>query len=169
MEVFVPIKGFEGYFEVSNYGKIRGVPRKFCPNSRIMRTHVDAGGYVAVHLQKRQQKKTLKVHRILAIAFIPNPNNYNTINHINGIKTDNSLPNLEWCTQADNMKHAYRLGLNRVVRGEETGSAILTEKQVVQIREIRKTGLTYLKIGEHFNVSGQVVGDICRGKIWKHV
>ena len=69
------------------------------------------GGYYRVYLRKNTKRKTLLVHRILALVFIPNIDNKPCINHIDGNKLNNSLTNLEWVTYGENQKHAYRIGL----------------------------------------------------------
>ena len=78
---------------------------------KFLRSRIDRAGYITVRINKNGQSSTQFVHRLLAAAFIPNPNNKPFINHINGIKTDNRLENLEWVTHAENIKHAYKTGL----------------------------------------------------------
>lgn len=79
--------------------------------NKFLKSRIDRAGYFTVRLNKNGQSSTQFVHRLLAAAYIPNPNNKPFINHINGIKTDNRLENLEWVTHAENIKHAYEIGL----------------------------------------------------------
>ena len=109
MEIWKPVKGFEGLYEVSNMGNVRSVdkylmfgnhyclfkgkPKKASPNS---------SSYLKINLYKNDQEKNYLVHRLVANAFIPNPNNLPCIDHINTIKTDNRVENLRWCTHKEN-------------------------------------------------------------------
>lgn len=108
-EIYKPIIGFDGY-EVSNLGNVKSV--RF--NNRLLKQHKDPKGYVKVKLYKDKIGYTQKVHRLVANAFISNPNNKEQVNHINGIKHDNKLINLEWVTQSENMQHSIKAGLRYV-------------------------------------------------------
>lgn len=112
-EIWKPVPGFEWY-EVSNVGNVRSIDREFVnqigrkcflKGSPIKPTI--AKGYARVGIRKDAVKKMFSVHRLVALAFIPNPNNYESVNHINGDKLDNRVDNLEWCTLTQNIKHAY--------------------------------------------------------------
>ena len=118
------------------------------------------------------------IHRLMAIAFLPNPENKSQVNHINGIKSCNLIENLEWCTASENGKHAYKNNLNRIsdyqkeqtskaVSGTKCHFSILNENDVRDIRTIKKIGLTNKKIAELFNVNRETIGNIIRGKTWK--
>jgi len=118
MEIWKDIKGYEGIYQVSNLGNVRSVDRTLRGNSGRVRfyngqptTQYEIGGYLHVCLSKNGTPKHKKVHRLIAIAFVPNQNNKPFINHINGIKTDNSIENLEWCTAKENIAHAWESGL----------------------------------------------------------
>ena len=107
-EVWKDIKGFEGIYKVSNYGRIKSIIRY----KRMMKTALDKSGYLKICLTDSKHKKhTIKIHRIVAENFIPNTENKEQVNHIDGNKENNRVDNLEWCTQSENMKHAFRNGL----------------------------------------------------------
>lgn len=108
-EDWLPIPGFENCGEISNLGRVRshrGVIRK---------TVVGNNGYIRVGLKKVGAKNTnyVTVHRLVALAFCQGLQDGYTVNHINGVKTDNHADNLEWCNAKNNIRHAYRLGLRK--------------------------------------------------------
>ena len=112
-EVFKPIKGYEGLYEISNHGRVKSLPkiigRRMKPET-ILKPKM-AHGYVLVTLCKDAKQFNASVHRLVAEAFIPNPNNKPEVNHIDGCRSNNDISNLEWCTSSENKIHAYRTGL----------------------------------------------------------
>ena len=114
-EKWKPVKGYETEYEVSNLGNIRGKERKNTVGrkiaQRILKLRNDKDGYKDVALYKDKKMKRHKVHRLVAIAFIPNPENKKEVNHINGDKSDNKVCNLEWVTSKENTTHAIKEGL----------------------------------------------------------
>lgn len=119
-ETWKPVKGFEGLYEVSNLGRIKALARKKNCNrgwgwikEHIMKQTTASSEYCRVPLTNKEHiKKYYLVHRLVAMTFIPNPKNLPQVNHIDGDKLNNSVSNLEWCTREDNIKHAYKIGLN---------------------------------------------------------
>ena len=105
MEEWREVKGYEGIYQISSLGRIRN------SYGRILKPETSRNGYKRITLWDR---KKYQIHRLVAIAFIPNPENKETVNHKNGIKTDNSVENLEWNTRSENSKHAYAIGLKKV-------------------------------------------------------
>jgi hypothetical protein len=113
-EMWLPIQGYEGFYEVSNMGQVRSILRIDIRGrergGHILRPGLNTQGYPVVVLCKDGLHKTQRVHRLVAAAFIPNPNNYPHINHINHTRTDARALNLEWCTRSMNMKHCAAHG-----------------------------------------------------------
>ena len=98
------VPGYEGFYEISNLGRIRNIKK-----SHILNTYMQKNGYKAIVLCRNKMHKHWLVHRLVAQAFIPNPNNWPVINHINEIKDDNRVGNLEWCTRSYNSRYGNRV------------------------------------------------------------
>lgn len=104
MEIWKDIRGFEGRYQVSNLGSVRGV-------KGLLRAQLQNSGYLVVHLYLRGTRQVRLVHRLVAFAFCEGAGSQ--VNHRNGDKANNTVVNLEWCTRRENMRHAVVLGLTR--------------------------------------------------------
>ncbi len=172
-EIFLPVKGYEGLYEVSNLGTVKTIQRTIVRKSKhsahifpiytkIKTATISKNGYCTIALVREGKTKNTYLHRIIAEAHIPNPNNYRCVNHKNGIKTDNRIENLEWCNHAFNNKHALDTFL-RIPNGT------LKINQVKEIILLRKQNLTYKKIGELLSISKGTVGSLISGKSYKRL
>lgn len=109
-----PIKGFEHLYAVDMFGDVYGIAKENKNGRRVLKrkaTKNKQNGYMYIALKDNGNIKNARVHRLVAEAFIPNPNNYPSVNHIDGNKENNCIWNLEWCTNGDNSKHAVKNGL----------------------------------------------------------
>lgn len=122
-EIWKDIKGYESLYQVSNFGNVKRLPYKLWNNltktyskfkGKIKILSNDKDGYKITVLHKNSKPTTFRVHRLVGINFINNTDNKPVINHKNGIKYDNHIENLEWCTRSENDLHAYKLGLRTV-------------------------------------------------------
>ena len=167
-EIWLPVPGYEGLYDVSNFGRVRsyhnfGFKRREIP--KMITPSKERYGYLQLTLCNNAVHKQIKVHQIVAMAFLPpNPGGMQ-IDHINGIKTDNRAENLEWVTPKENTLRSVEMGLKP--RGERHGNHKLTQSQVNEIRSLYKTGdYSHRKLGKMFGVSHAVIGDIIRNKTW---
>lgn len=167
MEIWQDIKGWEGQYKVSNLGRI------YSYKSKKYLKFADRNGYSMVKLQNMEFKKTLAVHRLVAEAFIPNPDNKQQVNHINTIKTDNRVENLEWCSSNENLKHAYKMGLIDISKMTN-----ITKKKVCQLDKKGNLIKIWNSLSEAHKELNIQVGNITKccqnkikttgGYIWKY-
>lgn len=155
-----------GYF-ISNFGRLKG------RSGRIIKSHLNKRiGYYMICLKPTGRKgkpKCVKIHILVAKAFIPNLENKPHINHIDGNKQNNIVTNLEWCTNQENIIHAYKLGLNKSKRGEQNKQAKLTNDQAKWVREHYIPGdrtFGSRALGRKFNVSHDVILYIINNKTY---
>jgi hypothetical protein len=155
--MWVKIEGFEEYL-VNKEGQV------FSTKSNIvLKKGIESWGYEMVNLRKNGKPNPHKVHKIVAQTFLgPRPDGFQ-INHKDGVKTNNHVSNLEYCTPKQNSQHAYMMGLSKAPRGEKHGNCKLSDKSVEEIRKL-KGQITQQAAGDMFGVAREHIRDIWNGK-----
>lgn len=179
MEKYKQIDGYENY-SVSNLGNVKTKNWYGSGKEAVLRPAKDKKGYLRVALSGNKKLKSYRIHRLVAITFIPNPENKPQVNHINGIKTDNRAENLEWCTCSENQIHAIKTGLTTSRKGisrnapwtigENNINSILTEADVIEIRnKFRPRVYTRKMLAQEYGVKESTIKDVVIKKSWHHV
>lgn len=174
-EIWKDVLGYEGLYQVSNIGRIKSMARYIVcghggRNKRetILKNQTHPQGYPQIELNVGGKFRLIKIHRLVAESFLPNPNGLLVVNHINGIKEDNRVENIEWCTHQHNIIHAVKTGLRKVGRGEKSGNVKLKESDIPQIRALVKTN-SQRNVAKMFGVTQGTVQSILKGKTWNHI
>lgn len=165
-EKWRPVFGYEGLYQISDFGGIRRV----LPDGkyRILSTKIDWRGYRTAHLSNKKAK-TIKIHKMVLEAFDrPKPEGLQ-VNHKDANKLNNHISNLEWVTASENIVHSYKHGLQVDNRGENNGQSKLTPDKVKEIRILKSEKKTHAELAKKFNVSISLIGFIISGKRWAHI
>jgi len=191
IEIWKDVKGYDNMYQVSNLGRVKSVPRTGVQHhnatqvfkGRILKPYKKPKrGYMSVVFSKGNTLKTYSVHRLVAKAFIPNPENKYSVNHINGNPSDNIITNLEWATASEQMQHAVKIGLQPI--GSKHPHSKLTENYVREIRDYVKNNARYYSNGkpwgygrkalaEKYGVTESTIKEVVNGHknraVWEHV
>lgn len=176
MEQWVDVKGFESGYQISNLGKIKSKSRivdygwkKALRKEKILKTRICPKlGYEYSVLSINGTRKTVKIHRLVAEAFIINEFNKPSVNHINGIKKDNRASNLEWVTASENTAHALKNGLRHGLKGEKSHLSRLSNICIKKIRiEYSNGNISQQKLGIKYGVSQSQIHRIVNFINWK--
>ena len=163
-EIWKDIIGYENLYQVSNLGRIKRI--LFINNKitkkqeKILKLQINKRNRIYVCLYKNNNRKNCLVHRLVAKAFISNPNNYPEINHIDGNSTNNNINNLEWCTAKYNMKHAYENNLSHLKKYNEK------HKKAIMRDDGKKYTSSY-EAAEDLNVSVCSIRDVLKNRTKK--
>ena len=157
-EIFIPVEidGHVTKYSVSNYGNVINTKR-----GNYIKPHFD-GKYYTARLTINNVTKGFKVHRLVAMSFIPNPEGKAEVNHIDGNKANNKVSNLEWTTPSENCRHAALTGL-------KPKTVKLSTLQVIQICELYNDGLNSTQISKIVGVNKHTVKNIKNGYAWKEL
>lgn len=176
IEKWKKIKGYEKLYEISSFGRVKSLPRvSLLPNGGkryypviIRKNGKNIWGYENVDLYKNGVGKMITIHRLVAIAFIPNPDNNPQVNHKDGVKTNNNVNNLEWVTRSENQLHAFKT-FRKKLYGEDSSNNKLKEVEVLKVYEMLKDGKSQEEIANIFNVGQSLISLIANGKRWSHI
>lgn len=183
-EIWLPIKGFEDYYEVSDLGRFRSKDRvitrhngvKESKPARILKNNYYTNGYIQLILYVEKQRFNFIAHRVVADHFIPNPDNLPVINHLDLIKWNNRVTNLEWCTKSENAVHAVNSGcfLNvEQLKGGSHPNAKLSDDEALYIKQnfIKRDFKNNNKLYDEFShkISRSTFDKICFNHAWKHI
>jgi hypothetical protein len=154
MRLWKDIKGYEGLYQISNFGEIKSLKRKVnfrnfkrTINEKILKPYKDSNNYLKINLSKNKKSKMFLVHRLVAKAFINNVNNKNQVNHKDNNHSNNNVNNLEWVNQSENIQHAYDNGFMcsyEVFQYDKKGNFIKKYKNAYDAYE--KTGIAISSI-----------------------
>lgn len=173
-EIWKPIKinkngicyDLTGKYDISNLGNVRN-----SKSGKYLKQRVDKLGYfvISLRLNSKRTPKVLRIHRLVAITFLPNYNNLPQVNHIDGNKLNNNITNLEWCTSSHNMKHAYENNLIdhtklETYRQKATAKVSIKVNQYTQNGEFLRTYDSYLQAAKAVGVSSNAIKKCCNGQ-----
>jgi len=182
-EIWKDIPNYEGYYQASNLGRIKSLERiiirrdkkSYLQKETILKQAKNKKKYYQVGLSKNFKHKTISVHRLVAQAFIPNPDNLPQVNHIDGHKENNCVDNLEWCDNLYNMQHSYKLGLrNNVLKSLIENNKTEVLQYDLEGNFIKKWN-SMVDIENSLHICNQNVSKVCKGTrkkaggfIWKY-
>lgn len=169
-EIWKPVVGYEGLYEVSNLGRIKRLAGTYGARQDrfLCLTTLDKHGYPQVGLSKQCRTQTHRIHRVVAYAFLGDPpEGRDVVNHIDHNRTNNRLTNLEWCSALENTKHMLAAG--RHIRGMRQKDAKLIDDDIPIIRYLLDRGFVLVDIARCFSVSITTIHRIKQGRLWKHV
>lgn len=163
--------GYEGYYMVSNIGRVKSVDREVRhkgekiqnKKGKVLRPGVNQHGYPQVYLSKLNKSKTLRVHRLVAEAFLLGDSSL-IVNHLDGVKTNNEVSNLEWTTYSGNNQHAWDTGLR-----PRTGPRKLSNGDIISIKIWLQMRYPTHSLSRAYGVSERLVRDIREGRCWSHI
>lgn len=168
-EIWRDIEGYEKFYQVSNKGRVKSYHSN---KIKILKPIEMSDGYRRVHMALHKNKKSFPVHRLVARAFIPNPEKKSFVNHKDGNKSNNSVENLEWATKKENSRHAWKNGLCKKKYGSENPNAKFTDEQIKFIRENYKAkdeNFGAIPLAKKFGVCVETISKIAYGKTYRNV
>ncbi len=171
-EVWKQVKDYEGYYEVSNLGRVKSCAKRWSVGRKeetILKPAHRPGEYDFVIFCVDKIKKQMTVHRLVALHFCDNPNNYPVVNHLDSDIYNNKWDNLEWTTSSGNSIHGYEHGNRIKPKGQLHPKCKLSNEVVIEIRKRRSNGETVSSLSKEFSISIAQVSRIVNGRRWSHI
>lgn len=167
-EIWKNIDGIDGVYQISNFGRVKSLSRVKVENRReLILKNGNNGKYLYVHFYKNKKQTNFSIHRLVAMAFVPNPKKLKEVNHKDGNKLNNNFENLEWCDRKDNEKHASLNGLKS--HGEKHYDSKLKEVDILFIIKSYNNGIPQIKLSKKYGVTQQAISKIVNKLSWKHL
>lgn len=169
MEYWKYIDGYDNLYMISNHGRVLSFKNKKYPFGKLISPYLNHRGYLVVTLKHNNHQKHHKIHRLVAIYFIENPDNLPQVNHIDANPLNNHYSNLEWCTQRYNNNYRFKIG-TMSNKGERNPSTNLKNEQVLEIyNKTQTTNLKDQEIAIEYNINKSVVNSIRHGRRFNSV
>lgn len=163
-EKWSEVMGYDGKYLISNNGLLKSF--KYTEKGRLLAKNINRLGYSVYTLSNNSKTKTHTIHRLVAIAFIPNPDNKDFVNHKDGNKLNNNVDNLEWCTHSENMIHAITTGLKTPISGICHYNSRFNKSEIL---DIRNSQLSESKLATRYGVNRATIGKIKRLERYKNI
>jgi len=167
-EIWKDVIGYEGLYQVSDYGNIKSLPRLGVVRSRLLKHLIMPRGYHSVRLYSNGSNKQFLVHRLVAMSFLLNELGKPEVNHIDSDVNNNKLNNLSWCTREENVNHSFRSGI-KSNKGSDNPRSKLCASDVINIRKMISEGHSVSYIASIYFVTKTSVYYIKKGKSWIHI
>lgn len=167
--IIINWKKYKEKYYISNTGLIKNIN-----TNKILKLRKNCRGYLKTNISINGKLKTVFIHRLVAITFIPNPNNYPQVNHKDGNKENNNVENLEWCSPKQNIEHAIKLGLIYHLKGVECNQSRLRRKDILYLRKLYKPSKKFkhgllTKLAKQFNVSRHTIKNAINYNTYKNI
>lgn len=175
IEMWKDIIGYEGMYQISNYGRVKSLPRfynqwrggKTPIKGKILKHWAINCGYLNVRLANDGNCKNFSIHRLVATHFLQKIKGKNFVNHKDSDKTNNYYKNLEWCTQKENIKHSYDNKLAKT--GSDRTQSKLSRTDVINIKKLyKKNVFGYVEVAKLFDVSPRAIYNLINNKTYKN-
>ena len=168
-EIWKDIKGYKNAYKISSFGNVKSLDKTILSKNnvemsfygKLLKQNTNRGGYLRLNLTHNNKRKRVLVHQLVATHFINNKLNKKTVNHKNGVKTDNRVENLEWLSFSDNISHAHKNGLMNY----DCHTLKLNKKQVLEIiKKYRNKIITTYKLAIEYKVSQRTIMNVLHSK-----